>query len=309
MKGKFKRFKHDMHRDWQLYLFLLLPVCYIVIFAYVPMGGLVIAFEDYSVRKGLFGSEWVGFDNFIKFFKSYQFGRVLKNTLILSLYSIIAGFPLPIIFALFLNSLKGDRFKKVVQAIVCLPHFISVTVMVGILFQILHSRSGLYGMIGMELLGKYPSDLFASPSAFRHIYVLSGVWQGFGWGSIVYIAALANVPPEYHEAAQLDGATRFQRIIQVDLPTILPSIIIMLILKMGTIMNMRYEKILLMQNDLNISASEVISTYVYQVGLAATGQSDFSYATAIGCFNSVINLIMITLVNKISSKVSETSLW
>lgn len=309
MTGKFKNLGRDLRRDWQLYLFLLLPICYIIIFAYVPMGGLVIAFKHYSVRKGLFGSDWVGLDNFIKFFESYQFGRVMKNTLLLALYSIVASFPIPIIFALFLNSLGGEKFKKTVQTIVCLPHFISVAVMVGILLQVLHSKTGLYGMLGMKLFGSYPENLFASPTSFRHLYVWSDVWQGFGWGSIVYTAALANVPPEYHEAAQIDGATRFQRIIHVDLPTILPNIIIMLILKMGSIMSLGYEKILLMQNDLNLSASEVISTYVYQVGLAAEGQSDFSYATAIGFFNSIINLFMITLVNQISRKVSETSLW
>ena len=309
MTGKFKKLGRDLRRDWQLYLFLLLPICYIIIFAYVPMGGLVIAFKHYSVRKGLFGSDWVGLDNFIKFFESYQFGRVMKNTLLLALYSIIASFPIPIIFALILNSLGGEKFKKTVQTIVCLPHFISVAVMVGILLQVLHSKTGLYGMLGMKLFGSYPENLFASPTSFRHLYVWSDVWQGFGWGSIVYTAALANVPPEYHEAAQIDGATRFQRIIHVDLPTILPNIIIMLILKMGSIMSLGYEKILLMQNDLNLSASEVISTYVYQVGLAAEGQSDFSYATAIGFFNSIINLFMITLVNQISRKVSETSLW
>ena len=309
MKQNFKAVRKDLIRDWQLYGFLLLPLAYILLFAYVPMSGLAIAFEDFNSRKGIFGSDWVGLQNFIKFFQSYQFERVLLNTVRLSLYTILAGFPVPVLFALFLNSLQSEGFKKVVQTIVSLPHFISVTVLVGILFQVFHSRTGLYGALWMELFGQYPKDLFGSPTAFQHLYVWSGVWQSFGWGSIIYIAALANVPPEYHEAAQIDGASRFQRVVHVDLPTIMPSISTMLILRMGSVMNLGYEKIYLMQNDLNISASEVISTYVYQIGLAAEGESDFSYATAIGMFNSVINLALIVVVNKISAKVSETSLW
>lgn len=299
----------DIRRDWRLYVMLLIPVAYIVVFKYVPMGGLIIAFENYKARKGIWGSDWVGFSNFIDFFKSYKFETILTNTIKLATYNILAGFPIPVIFALLLNSLKNEHFKRITQTVVCLPHFISVTVMVGILFQVLHSRTGLYGSLWYELFGSYPKDMFGSPTAFKHLYVWSGVWQSFGWGSIVYIAALANVPPEYHEAAQIDGASRFQRVMHVDLPTILPSIITMLILRMGSVMNLGYEKIYLMQNDLNISASEVISTYVYQVGLAADGQSNFAYATAIGLFNSVINLILITTVNKISARVSDTSLW
>ena len=273
------------------------------------MGGLLMAFEKYAPRKGIFGSPWVGLDQFKKFFASYQCKRVILNTLVLSAYSLVAGFPLPIIFALMINSLRGERFKKVSQTIVNLPHFISVTVMVGLLFQLFNSRTGLYGIIGEALTGSYPANILSSPGAFRHLYVWSGIWQEFGWGSIIYVAALSSVDPSFHEAAQIDGATRFQRVIHIDLPTILPTVVIMLILRMGSIMSIGFEKVYLMQNGLNLSASQIISTYTYEIGLAASGNSDFSYATAIGFFNSVINLILISSVNAISRKLSDTSLW
>lgn len=309
MKKSSKQIRLSIRRNWQLYVFLLLPVVYIIIFKYVPMGGVVIAFKDYKMRKGIWGSDWVGLEHFARFFQIYQSKRVISNTLILSFYSIIAGFPIPICFALLMNCLRNERFKKITQSIVCLPHFISTVVMVGILFQVFNSRTGLYGVIGEFLTGSYPTDIMGSPSGFRHMYVWSGVWQGFGWGSIIYTAALSSVDPTYHEAAEIDGATRFQRIIHIDLPSILPTIVTMLILRMGSVMGIGFEKVYLMQNGLNLSASEVISTYEYSVGLAGNGSSDFSYATAIGLFNSVVNLIMLTLVNKIARKVGENSLW
>ena len=307
-KSNMKKIIKDIKRDWQLYVIILLPLIYILVFKYGPMSGLVIAFKDYKIRKGIFGSDWVGFDNFIRFFNSFQFERVLKNTIVLSFYSLIVGFPFPIIFALMLNSIDNEKVKKVTQTISTLPHFISIVIMIGILKMILGSRLGLYGNIVMELTGSYPEDLFTMAGAFRHLYVWSGVWKDFGWGSIVYTAALASVPPEYHEAAQLDGASRFQRTLYIDIPSITPMIVIMLILRVGHIMNIGFEKVFLLQNNLNISKSDIISTYVYQVGLASNSPN-FSYATAIGMFNSVINLIMITVVNKISQKVGETSLW
>lgn len=293
---------------WQLYVFLLLPVIYIIVFKYIPMGGIVIAFKDYSVRKGIFGSDWVGFDNFKRFLQSYKFLTVLKNTLAVSFYAIIAGFPMPIIFALLLNCLREGRFKKFSQTVVSLPHFISTTVMVGILFQVFDSRSGIYGKVYQLLTGEITPNILGSAGVFRHMYVWSGVWQGFGWGSIIYIAALTAVDPSYHEAAQIDGASRFQRILYIDFPSILPTIVTTLILRMGAVMSVGFEKVFLMQNSLNISTSEVISTYQYSVSLAS-GNPDFSYATAIGLFDSVINLAMITIVNHIAKKVSETSLW
>jgi putative aldouronate transport system permease protein len=293
--------------DWQLYLFLLLPVIYIVIFAYIPMAGAQIAFRRYAGRLGIWGSPWVGLDNFIKFFKSYQFVQVVSNTVILSVSAIVVGFPIPIIFALLMNSLNSQMFKKVSQTIVNLPHFISIVVLVGMLFQILNTNTGLYGTVMRALTGVKPPDLFSKPQNFRVMYILSGVWQEFGWGSIIYLAALAGVSTEMHEAAVIDGASRFQRVLHVDFPGILPTVTILLILRVGSVMSIGFEKVFLMQNGLNLPLSEVISTYVYKIGL--TGVSDFSYSTAIGLFNSVINMIMIGLVNFIAGRVGETSLW
>lgn len=305
-KGRFWR---NLYRDRQLYLFMLIPFAYIIIFAYVPMYGLQIAFKSFKPKLGIWGSPWVGFDQFVKFFKSYQFSRVVPNTLILSFYAIIAAFPIPIVYALMLNSLTNDRFKKVTSNITNLPHFISVVVTVGILTQVFNPRTGLYGSIVMSLTGAYPSDPFKSAENFRHFYVWSGVWQNFGWDSIIYTAALAAVSPEQHEAAQIDGASRFQRVLHVDLPAILPTIVIMMILRCGKVMSVGFEKVWLLQNSLNLNASEVISTYIYKMGIASTGTTDYSYSTAIGFFNSAINLILISLVNWVSKKVGETSLW
>lgn len=299
----------DLRRDWRLYVLLLLPMAYLIIFKYLPMGGLVIVFQNYKPRKGILNSEWIGLENFIRFFESYEFGRVLKNTVVLSLYTILAGFPIPIIFALMANCVRDGKFKKISTTMVNMPHFISTTVMVGILMILFNNRTGMYGFIGYMLTGSYPSDLFASASNFRHMYVWSGVWQNFGWNSIIYTAALAGVDPTFHEAAQIDGASRLKRVWHIDLPSLLPTIVTMLILRMGTVMTLGFEKIYLMQNVLNLSASQVISTYVYEVGLSASGAGDFSYAAAIGMFNNVIELILVIVVNKISQKVSETSLW
>lgn len=300
--------KRNPLKDWELYVFLLLPILYVLIFRYGPMGGLVIAFKDYKPRIGMWESEWIGFENFVRFFKSYQFGRSLKNTVILSLYVLLTSFPIPVIFALVLNSLKNQKVAKIAQTIATMPYFISTVVMVGILFVVFHRTDGIFGNLVFWLTGAYPADIFASPENFRHIYVWSGIWQGFGWGSIIYTAALSGVDPSYHEAAELDGASRFQRVIHVDLPTILPTVITMLILRMGSVLTIGFEKVFLLQNSLNLSTSQVISTYVYEVGLAAGG-GDFSYATAVGMFNNVIELILVIVVNKISKKVSDTSLW
>jgi len=301
--------KGAVAKYWQLYLFLAVPLIWVFIFRYVPMGGLVMAFQKFNPRLGIFKSEWVGFENFVKFFSSYQFWRILKNTLILSIYSMVASFPIPIIFALLLNCIREGKLKKGIQTIVVLPHFISTTVIVGILLQIFNNQTGLYGFIGQWITGVMPENILGSTDAFRHLYVWSGVWQGFGWGSVIYTAALAGVDPTYHEAAKLDGASRFQRIIHVDLPSILPTIIIMLILRVGDIMSVGFEKVYLMQNSLNLPVSQIISTYVYEVGLVNANASSFSYSTAIGVFNSVINLIMIFTVNKIAKRLGETSLW
>ena len=225
--------RRDLKRDWQMYLFLILPVIYIIIFAYVPMAGLQIAFRKYSARLGIWGSKWVGMANFEKFVRSYYFGTTLKNTLRLSVYSIVFGFPLPILMALLLNCIKSERYRGVAQTITTLPHFISVVVLVGIMFQLFNARYGLYGVVMRGVFGVVPEDPFATASNFPHFYIWSGIWQATGWNAIVYVAALSAVDPSLHEAAVVEGASRLQRVLHVDLPAILPTIVIMLILRMG----------------------------------------------------------------------------
>lgn len=287
---------------------LILPVAYILLFHYGPMVGLQIAFKDFNPNLGIFGSPWCGVEHFTKFFSSYQFSRVLKNTLFLSIYSLLAGFPLPILLALGLNCIQSERFKKISQTITYIPHFISVTVLVGMLTQLFNPIVGLYGNVVRLLTGEAASDILGMASVFPHMYVWSGVWQQMGWNSIIYMAALSGVDAQLHEAAEIDGATRLKRVWHIDLPSILPTATILLIIDAGKIMGVGFEKVYLMQNPLNLSASEVISTYVYKVGVGSGG-SDFSYATAISFFNSVVNLILIVTVNFISKKLSETSLW
>jgi ABC-type polysaccharide transport system, permease component len=309
-RKKQRHLKHmRMRRSWQMYLFLLLPLIYLLVFKYEPMLGAQIAFRQYAPRMGIWGSKWVGFAQFTKFFQSYQFERVLTNTLSLSLYSLLAGFPLPILAALCINALRSNRYRSIIQNVTYMPHFISTVVMVGMLMQVFNSRIGIYG-VGYRLLTGLQDvpDLLAKPGVFPHLYVWSGIWQSTGWGTIIYVAALSAVDPELHEAAVIDGASRFARLRHVDFPAILPTVTIMLILRCGQIMGIGFDKVYLMQNKLNLSASEVIATYVYKVGLAQ-GTNDFSYATAIGLFNSVVNMIMLVLVNGISRRASESSLW
>lgn len=299
----------EIKDNWQLYAFLIIPIVYIVIFAYGPMAGLQIAFKKFEPRLGIWGSEWIGVGNFIKFFASYQFMRILKNTLFLSLYALIAGFPVPIIFAMMINVVKNNRYKKFTQMAVYLPHFISVVVLVGMIHQLFNPIMGLYANLYQTFMGGgYPPDILANAQVFPHLYVWSGIWQNMGWNSIIYLAALSSVDAELHEAAQIDGASRLKRIIHIDFPCILPTAVILLILNVGSIMNVGFEKVLLMQNSLNLQFSEVISTYVYKVGIASGG-GDYSYATAIGFFNSVINFAMIVSVNAITKRLGDLSLW
>lgn len=298
-----------MRSCWELYVFLLIPVAWVIVFCYFPMAGVQIAFRKFSLSQGLWNSPWAGIHQFAKFFRSPQLMRILPNTILVSFYSLIAGFPLPIIFALGLNILTAYRYKKFVQTITYVPHFISTVVLVGILFRVFHSRTGLYGVVYQALANEQPQDLFGKASAFRHLYVWSGIWQNLGWSSIIYVAALSNVSMDLHEAAQIDGASRLQRVIHIDLPTILPTATIMLILNAGSIMNVGFEKTYLLQNDLNLVRSEVISTYVYKVGISSVTTSDYSYSTAISLFNSIVNMLMLLFVNFISRRISETSLW
>lgn len=230
---------------WQLYLLLLLPLIWLIVFCYVPMGGLVLAFKKYNAGLGIWGSPWVGFDNFLKFFRSVKFPIVIRNTLTISLYSLVVSFPIPIIFALLLNAMLGRRYKKIIQTVTYVPYFISTVVMVGLIFQLLDYRNGLYGALYTLFTGGTAPNILANGSLFKHIYVWSGVWQSTGYSAIIYIAALSGVDQSLHEAAMIDGASRFQRLRFIDVPTILPTASIMLILAVGNIMNVGYEKVLL----------------------------------------------------------------
>ncbi len=297
---------------WQIYCFLLLPLVYLIIFCYWPMIGVQIAFRKFTIRDGIWGSKWVGFDQFAKFFKSYNSWTIIRNTMTLSLYNIAVGFPLPVIFALLLNCVRNMKYKKLIQTVSYMPHFISTVVIVGMIIQIANPRIGLYGQLVHALTGTYPADPLGSASVFTHLYTWTGVWQSIGWNSIVYLAALSAVDPQLHEAAIIDGATRWQRVCHVDFPCILPTATIMLILRTGSILSVGFEKAYLMQNNLNLGASEIISTYVYKVGMGVgSGNSvpNYSYSTAINLFNSAVNLVMIMLVNAVSRRLSETSLW
>ena len=299
-----------MCEKWQLYALLAIPFIYVLIFMYGPVCGLIIAFKDYKYKLGIFGSPWVGFDQFIEFFNSYNFWPIVRNTLTLSVYSLVAGFPITIFFALCINAFPSAKYTKVVQTVTYVPHFISTVVMVGFIKQLLNIRIGIWGIawsaITGQPMGSAPAILTSGP-AFKHMYVWTGIWQSTGYSAVIYIAALAGVDPSLHEAAIIDGANRAQRCWHVDIPTILPTAIIMLIMQIGHLMSVGYEKTYLLQNTQNQSYSEIISTYVYKVGLV--GVSDYSYSTAIGLFNSIINFILLMTVNFISNKVTGSGLF
>jgi multiple sugar transport system permease protein/putative aldouronate transport system permease protein len=271
------------------------------------MYGVQIAFKNFDVFKGMWGSPWVGFANFARFFSSSEFSTLLTNTLVLNIYGMIVGFPFPIILALGLNCIKMEHYKKSVQLITYAPYFISTTVMVGILLQFLTPNTGMISQF-LGLLGLKNINFMASANAFPHIYVWSGVWQGLGFGSIIYLASLSGIDPSFHEAAIIDGASKLKRIWHIDLPGITPTILILLILNMGYMLSTGFEKIYLMQTPLNLRTSEVIDTYVYKVGLLSP-LANFSYPTAIGLFQSLVGMILIVLTNSISKKVGEVALW
>lgn len=294
-RQRIKTFKKEFKRDWQLHIFMLFPVIYLVIFDFIPMYGLQIAFRDYRPLHGIVGSQWVGLKWFEQFLSNYKFWDIFSNTVILSLYS-LCTFPLPIIFALVLHAMKAEKYKKVVQTVAYIPHFISTSVMVGIINMVLSPVSGIYGNIYRFMGGTgYPVDFRATAEAFRHLYVWSGTWQSLGWSSIIYVAALASVSQELHEAAQIDGASRLKRMWYIDIPAILPTIAIQFILRCTNIISVGFEKAYLLQSSLNTSVSEVISTYVYKVGMASF--RSFSYGAAVGLFNTAINLSLLLSVN------------
>ncbi|WP_238985059.1 ABC transporter permease [Bacillus kwashiorkori] len=292
-----------MVKSWQLYVLLAPALLYFLIFKYIPMYGVVIAFKNFRPIDGIFGSQWVGFDHFIRFFNSYYFWDLIWNTLSISLYQLLL-FPIPIIVALAFNELRAGKFKKSAQTITYAPHFISTVVFVGMIIAFLDPATGIINHF-IQLLGFDPIDFMASPKWFKTIYVFSGQWQELGWSAIIYLAALAGVDPQLHEAAKVDGATRFQRIWYVNIPGIMPTIIILLILNMGSMLAVGFEKILLMQNPLNLTSSNIIATYVYEIGLL-NGQ--FSYSTAVGLFNAVINFIILITFNRLARRTG-TSLW
>ncbi|HBA63631.1 MAG TPA: sugar ABC transporter permease [Lachnospiraceae bacterium] len=287
-----------------LYLLLLPSFLLLICFSYLPMSGLLMAFQDYRPALGLTGSKWVGLANFRQFFHSYQFKLTIRNTLVISLYGILVGFPLPILLALICNQMRAQRFKKVFQVITYLPHFISTMVMCGMILIFLSPSVGIIshmlGKLGIEM-----PNVLASASAFPSVYVWTDVWQNLGWDSIIYLAALSGIDPTYYEAATMDGASRLQKMFYIDLPLLLPTAMILLILRAGNILSIGFEKVFLLQNTMNMMGSEIISTYVYKLGLV---NQQYSLSTAVGLFNTVVNVLVLLLVNQISKKLTDSSL-
>lgn len=294
----------QIKRNWGLYLLLFPAVMLTILFAYKPMYGIVIAFKDYSPALGISGSPWAGFKYFEKFFHSYQFSATIKNTLVISIYSLVT-FPIPIILALMVNQMRAIRFRRFFQTISYMPHFISTVVMVGMMMIILSPTTGLVGNL-YQLFGAEAPDLLGSAGLFSSVYVWSDVWQHVGWDSIIYIAALSAVDPTLYEAATVDGASRLHKVWYIDIPMLMPTVMTLLILRVGGLFGVGFEKIYLMQNDLNMTSSEVLSTYVYKIGLLS---SQYSYSAAINLFNTVINFILLILVNQFAKKTSDTSIW
>lgn len=296
-----------INRNWQLYLMLIPVAAFFAIFCYAPMYGITLAFKDYKVLKGILGSPWANpwYKYFLQFFQSPYFTRVVGNTILLSFMQLILGFPLPIILALSLNEVRSVKYKKFVQNITYAPHFLSVLVLVGVIKSFTNSDYGIVNLV-IKHFGGEPYNWMQKASLFRPLYIGSGIWQNIGWDSIIYIAALAGIDPGLHEAAMIDGANRWQRIWHINLPGIMPTMVILLILNSGQIMNVGFEKVYLMQNDLNLSVSDVIATYSYRIGIES---AQYSLSTAISLFNSLINCALLLVVNTISRKLSETSLW
>ncbi len=292
-------------RSWQLYVLLAPALAYVIIFKYWPMYGAQIAFRDYNPALGFSGSPWVGLEHFIRFVESFQFERVIANTLTINALGLLIAFPVPIVLALIVNQLQSQRFKKFTQTVLYSPSFISVVVVVGMIFLLFSPRSGIVNNV-IVLLGGDPIFFMGTEEWFRPLYIGSDIWQNAGFSMIVYLAALTAIDPALHEAAKVDGANKWQRIRHIDLPGILPVISILFILAIGNLFNLGFEKVLLMQTDLNLGASEVIQTYVYKIGLQ---QAQFSYSAAIGLFNSLINLVLLVTFNWIAKKAGQSTLW
>lgn len=300
-----KRIIKGLKGSWQLYLLLLIPLVYIIIFHYIPMYGATLAFKNFNPIKGILGSDWIGLKYFKRFFSSPSFKTILANTLILSIGNLVFSLPMPIVLAIALNESKSKLVSKTVQMVTYAPYFLSTVIMVSLLMQWSSVNGGLFNNF-LGLFGQEPVNLFGDAKYFRPTYIISGIWQFTGFNSIIYLAALSSVDVSLYEAARIDGASKLKRIWYIDLPSILPTIIILLVLNAGQIMNIGFDKAYLMQTDLNLQTSEIIATYTYKVGLI---DMDYSYSTAVGLFNSVVNLILLVSVNMLSRKVSETSLW
>ncbi len=303
-RKKKKRFM-KVRKNWDLYLLITPIIAYFIIFKYIPMYGVQIAFKEFIAVEGILNSPWVGLEHFERFFQSFYFERLLSNTLLIGLYELAIGFPIPIILALLINEVKNKYFKPFIQTITYAPHFLSIVVVVGILYLFLSPQTGIVNQV-IVFFGGEPIYFMAEPGWFKTIFVFSGVWQNMGWSSIIYLAALSAIDPQLHEAAKIDGASRLQRIWHINLPGIKPTIIIMLILQCGSILGVGFEKVFLMQNSLNMSASDVISTHVYRTGIIG---ADYSYSAAIGLFESVVNLVILLVVNYTAKKVNKVSLW
>jgi len=301
----FQETMRDISKYKSLYVLVIPVVIWYLLFEYKPMYGVVIAFQDYRPRLGISGSKWVGLKHFKDFVTSFYFGRTVKNTLIISLSTIIFGFPAPIIFALLLNEIKNLKFKKLVQTISYMPHFISMVVFTSMIRVFVSNNGFITGILNV-LFDVPKKSLLTMQEYFVPIHVLSGIWQGLGWGAIIYIAALANVDQELYDAASIDGANRWKQTIHVTIPSIMPTIIIMLLLRLGGIMSVGYEKIILLYNEGIYEVSDVISTYVYRKGLQ---EFQYSFSAAVGLFNTAINFTLIMIFNKISKKISDVSLW
>lgn len=295
-----------LKKDWQLWAMILPALAYIIIFCYVPMYGIQLAFRKYDFSKGLTGGDWVGFKYFIQYFESPMFWTTLRNTFVISFFTLVCGFPAPILLALVVNSLRQKKLRRVVQTAVYMPYFISTVVMVAILQILLSPSTGVVSNF-LKSLHIIPQsiNLLGTPSAFVPVYVLSGIWQSAGWNSIIFIAALASVDGQLYDAAKVDGANRWQQVLHVELPAIVPTIVILLIMNMGRVLSVGFEKVFLMQNDLNLSVSEVISTYVFNIGVQS-GQ--FSFGSAVGLFNTVINFAFLMIANMVSKKAADISL-
>ena len=303
-KGYFSRLGKDVKVNSILYIMILPVTVYYILFSYVPMAGVQLAFKDYQIKLGIWGSPWIGFDHFQRLFSGYQFQRIMVNTVVLALYGLVLGMLTPVIFSLLLNYVRSRRWKKTIQMVTYLPYFISTVVMVGML-KIFLDDNGMFNVI-MNLLGLGGVRFMSSANMFRHVFTWSGVWQGLGFSSVIYIATLSNADMQVHEAAIVDGASIWRRIWHIDLIELRPTILLLLILGLGGVINVGFEKILLMQNQLNFSTSEVLSTYIYKVGLL---NNDYGFSTAVGLFNSVVSMVLLLTANRTAKKFAGYSLW